>query len=125
MNKIVTQLKSTSVAVELMSAYRSLYEEAGKELSKIDLELVMSMLRYQTKYPEKTPWVRLEIIFHPSVDQTVKKDELFEKTGSSADIRDGNIFIVDHFVTLQNLEELARDEEIEYIKGEVMPSRRY
>lgn len=121
MSKIETELKGRPVSVELMSAYRSLLEKAGRELSKIELELVMSMLRYRTKYPNRTPWVRLEIIFNSSIEPTVKKEELFEKTGRCAEIRHGNLFIIDPFITLENLEELARDKDIEYITGEIIP----
>ena len=121
MSTIETHLKTRLVSEELISTYRSILEKTHRELPKIELELVVSMLRYQTKYPDKPPWARLEISYNPSIEPTSKKEELFEKTGRCAEIRHGNLFVIDAFITLQNLEELARDKDIKYIEGTIIP----
>jgi hypothetical protein len=121
MNTLETPVKTRLASVELISAYQSILEKTRRELPKIEPELVISMLRYQTRFPDKTPWARLEIVFDPSIEPSVKKEELFGKTGRCAEIRHGNIFVIDAFITLQNLEELARDEKIQHIEGTIVP----
>lgn len=121
MSTMEVQSKTKSVSVELISMYRSILEKARRELSKIELDLVMSMLRYQTKYPDKAPWARFEITFNPSIEPGVKKEELFEKIGRCAEIRHGNLFVIDAFITLEKLEEIARDKDIEHIEGTIVP----
>jgi hypothetical protein len=120
MSNTETIFTSKSVATELTNAYHSILEKARKELPKIDPELVVNLLIYETKYPEKAPLVRFEIVCKPSVEPNVKKAELFEKTGRCAEIRHGHVFVLDHYLTLRNFEEIARDEAIEYISGDVL-----
>jgi hypothetical protein len=119
MSKVESQLKESLVSEELFSMYHSLLEKASRELPKLDGELVMNMLTYQSKYA--TPSVRLYITFKPSIVPAIKKKELFEKTGRSAEIRHGNLFVIDPFITLQGLEELSKDKDIEKIEGTIIP----
>lgn len=120
MSKTEARSKMVTISTELISTYNSILEKASRELPKIDRELVMNVLRYQTKWA-KTPWVRLEITFKPSIDAMVKKHELFRKTGRYAEIRHRHVFVIDYYMTLQDLEELASDKDVEYIKGEIIP----
>src|SRR3990172_10046452 len=121
MSNTQTQLKGKSVHAELISAYLSLLEKTKKELPNVDPELVINLLRYQTKYPANIPWVRLEIAFKPSIEPGAKKAKLLEKTGRCAEIRHGNVFVIDHSMTLKDVEEFARDDDVEYIIGDVPP----
>jgi hypothetical protein len=87
----------------------------------VDPELVINLLRYQTNYPQSIPWIRLEITFKPSTEPKVKKDKLMEKTGRCAEIRHGNVLVIDHSMTLRDIEEIASDDDVAYIVGNVPP----
>ncbi|MFY3739990.1 MAG: hypothetical protein HMLIMOIP_000415 [Candidatus Nitrosomirales archaeon] len=121
MSSTKTQLTSRSVHAELMNAYRDLLEKIKKDLPNVDPEPVINLLRYQTNYPENIPWIRLEITYKPSTEPKAKKDKLIEKTGRCAEIRHGNVLVIDHSMTLKDLEEIARDDDVEYIVADVPP----
>ena len=65
MNTLERSIRTKLASVELISAYQSILEKIRRELPKIEPELVISMLRYQTRFLDKTPWARLEIVFDP------------------------------------------------------------
>lgn len=117
--EIRTELESKSTCNALLEMYYTLVGNASKYLSKIDTKLVIEMIRYHTGDPNKIPCIRLEISFKPDINFSKKKDDLYKKTGRCAEIWDGNFFVIDPRITLQELEDLAQDTDIEHITGEI------
>jgi len=117
--EIRTELESKSKSSTLLEMYYTLIRNAGEYLSKIDTKLVMEIIKYHTTNPNKIPCVRLEITFKSGINFSKKEEDLYKKTGRCAEIWDGNLFVIDPRITLQELEHLARDTDIEHITGEI------
>ncbi len=114
------QAQYSSKSQRVLDAYRSFVDEIRAELPKIDVDLVLDMLRLNRKFKEERPRLRLEIIYAKNINANDKKDEILARTGSIGEVRDNHILIIDSYFTLQDVEALARDDQIQAIKGEIV-----
>ncbi len=113
------QAQYSSKSQRVLDAFRSFVDEIRAELPKIDMGLVLDMLMLNYKFKQERPRVRLEIIYAENINSGDKKDKLLARTGCAAEVRDNHILIIDNYFTLQDVEALARDDQIQAIKGEI------
>ncbi len=114
------QAQYSSKSQRVLGAYRSFVDEIRAELPKIDVDLVLNMLRLNYKFKEERPRLHLEIIYAKNINANDKKDELLARMGRAGEVRDNHILIIDGYFTLQDVEALARDNQIQVIKGEII-----
>lgn len=112
---IQLKLKSRKV----LDAYNSLLDTIRAELPTIDEDFVLKLLIHNYKYKEERPKMRLEIIYAEDVNAGQKKYEVAAKTGRFGEVRENHILLIDGHFALQDIEELAKDEQIKLIKGEI------
>jgi hypothetical protein len=104
---------------EVLDAYNSFLDTIRAQLPNIDEDFVMKLLIHNYKYKEERPKMRLEIIYAEDVNGRQKKYEIAAKTGRFGEVRENYILIIDGHFALQDIEELARDKQIQLIKGEI------
>ena len=111
------QIQAESKPPRLYYTYRSFINTIHAEVPKIDVDLVLELLRLNYKYKQERPRIRLEIIYTENINAREKKEEIYAKTKRVAEIRDHHILIIDGYFRLQDIDELARDNQIQAIKG--------
>ena len=111
------QIQTESKPPRLYDAYRFFINTIYAEVPKIDVDLVLELLRLNYKYKQERSRVRLEIIYTENINTQEKKEEIYSRTKRVADVRDHHILIIDGYFRLQDIEELARDNQIQAIKG--------
>lgn len=111
------QIRSESKPSRLYDVYRTFINTIHAEVPKIDVDLVLELLRLNYKYKQERPRIRLEIIYTENINAQEKKEEIYAKTERVAEIREHHILIIDGYFRLQDIEELARDNQIQAIRG--------
>ena len=111
------QIRAESKPPRLYDVYRSFIDTIHVEAPKIDVDLVLELLRLNYKYKQERSRIRLEIIYTENINAQEKKEEIYVKTKRVAEVRDHHILIIDGYFRLQDIEELSRDNQIQAIKG--------
>lgn len=114
------QIRSESKPPRLYDACRSFIDTIRAEVPKIDVDLVLELLRLNYKYKQERPRTRLEIIYTENINAQEKKEEIYARTKRVAEIRDHHILIIDGYFRLHDIEELSRDNQIQAIKGSII-----
>ncbi len=114
------QVQIDSKSDQIIKAHQSLVQTIRTELPKVDSRLVLDMLMHEYIFHEEQPKIRLEIVYAESVNSREKKKGIYARTGRVAEIRDEYILIIDGYFTLQDIENFAKDDEIEMIKGGII-----
>lgn len=104
----------------LVSAYSSLLNRISTDLPNVDADLAVSLLIHNYKYQKEVPRLRLEIKCSPDVNGEEKKDAVYAKTGRCAEIRHGHILVIDGYLSLKDVEELAKDGQVKNISGSII-----
>jgi hypothetical protein len=97
------------------------YEKAINEcLPKVDKKLITELLVLMKKDP--APMYTLEVFLKTNKNLERIKDELARKTGVAASfLENGTHMVAAHRITIQMLEEISQQDDVEEIKGTHIP----
>ncbi len=106
---------------EVIGSYKNLLSSVDKHLSKVQLRFLFELMSHQLTHPEQVPTLRLELLYRKGIDVETKVRELSEKLDRVPQVYDsGTHFVIEPRLTLQGIEEIARDDDIEFITGDVL-----
>ena len=105
---------------DLISYYSSLKNKIKRYFPKVDENLILDILRIQSKQKDWIGSTTLEIQYVNDIDLHKKKEELYDKYNMlPIEKNDKTLRFKAKGIYLQNIEELLeRDSEIEFINGE-------
>jgi hypothetical protein len=105
---------------DLLSFYINLKNKIKEYFSKVDENLILSILRIQTKQQDWIGSTTLEIQYKDNIDLNKKKDKLYDRYNMlPLEKDDRTLRFKAKDMYLQNIEELLEmDSEIEFIRGE-------
>lgn len=115
----MAELQSILKYARVTDAFQSFLETIRRELPRIDEHLVIKILIHNYIFKEH-PRIRLEIIYAKDVDASDKKEEIYARIARWGEVREGHILIMDGYLKLEDIEELAQDKQIEMIRGEII-----
>ena len=120
-NMIENNAKSSNdKSSDLISYYSNLKNKIKEYFPKVDENLILDILRIQSKRQDWIGSTTLEIQYVNDIDLHKKKEELYDKYNMlPIEKNDRTLRFKAKGMYLQNIEELLeRDSEIEFINGE-------
>jgi hypothetical protein len=104
----------------LISDYNNLKNKIKENFSKVDENLILDILRIQSKQKDWIGSTTLEIRYIDNIDLKQKKDKLYDRYNMlPLEKNDRTLRFKAKGMYLQNIEELIKmDSEIEFINGE-------
>lgn len=120
-NMIENNAKSSNdKSSDLVSYYSNLKNKIKEYFPKVDENLILDVLRIQSKRQDWIGSTTLEIQYVNDIDLNKKKEELYDKYNMlPIEKNDRTLRFKAKGMYLQNIEELLeRDSEIEFINGE-------
>ncbi|HEX7258520.1 MAG TPA: hypothetical protein VF242_10715 [Nitrososphaeraceae archaeon] len=111
---------SNDKSSDLISYYSNLKNKIKEYFPKVDENLILDVLRIQSKRQDWIGSTTLEIQYVNDIDLNKKKEELYDKYNMlPVEKNDRTLRFKAKGMYLQNIEELLeRDSEIEFIDGE-------
>ena len=111
---------SNEKSSDLISYYSNLKNKIKEYFPKVDEDLILDVLRIQSKRQDWIGSTTLEIQYANDIDLNKKKEELYDKYNMlPVEKNDITLRFKAKGMYLQNIEELLeRDSEIEFINGE-------
>jgi hypothetical protein len=111
---------SNDKSSDLISYYSNLKNKIKEYFTKVDENLILDILRIQSKHQDWIGSTTLEIQYVNDIDLHKKKEELYDKYNMlPVEKNDRTLRFKAKGMYLQNIEELLeRDSEIEFINGE-------
>jgi hypothetical protein len=105
---------------DLISYYSNLKKKIKEYFPKVDENLILDILRIQSKHPNWIGSTTLEIQYVNDIDLNKKKEKLYDKYKMlPIEKNDRTLRFKAKGMYLQNIEELLEmDSEIEFINGE-------
>jgi hypothetical protein len=105
---------------DLISYYSNLKKKIKEYFPKVDENLILDILRIQSKYPNWIGSTTLEIQYINDIDLNKKKEKLYDKYKMlPIEKNDRTLRFKAKCMYLQNIEDLLEmDSEIEFTKGE-------
>lgn len=106
---------------EVIDSYKTLLNKVDKNLSKVQLKFLFELMSHQLSHPKQVPTLHLELLYRKGIDVEAKVRELSNKLDRVPAVYDnGTHFIIEPRLTLQGVEEIARDNDVEFITGDVI-----
>ncbi len=117
-NKINNE-ESHQISQQILRKYEEFLKEMSRLFPKVDQDLLLDMIYYQTKYHDWEGSVLLRIVYPQGTDLNPKRDWIYNKYQKVAPTEeDRTIKFKAIRMYLQELEQLLNeDKEIEFITG--------
>lgn len=105
--------------------YQNFKKRISQLIPKVDEDLVLQMLKFQTMKEEWPGSVTLRIKYQKNLEMDLKKEKLYEKYKMlPSEMDDRTLRFKALGVYLEDISELSQDPEVEYISGSAEPSQK-
>jgi hypothetical protein len=105
--------------------YQNFKKRISQLIPKVDEELVLQMLKFQTMKEEWPGSVTLRIKYQKNLEMDLKKEKLYEKYKMlPSEMDDRTLRFKALGVYLEDISKLSQDPEVEYISGSAEPSQK-
>jgi hypothetical protein len=105
--------------------YQNFKKRISQLIPKVDEDLVLQMLKFQTMKEEWPGSVTLRIKYQKNLEMDLKKEKLYEKYKMlPSEMDDRTLRFKALGVYLEDISKLSQDPEVEYISGSAEPSQK-
>lgn len=116
---------SNNIQDSIIIEYQNFKKRISQLIPKVDEDLVLQMLKFQTMKEEWPGSVTLRIKYQKNLEMDLKKEKLYEKYKMlPSEMDDRTLRFKALGVYLEDISKLSQDPEVEYISGSAEPSQK-